>query len=422
MRERVVPGLGRLSPPEWRPDTEFDLDYHVRHLALPPPGTRRQLYDLAAVVYQDPFDRTRPLWVFFVIEGLEGGESALFVKLHHSLADGISALRLTSLYMDRERYAGKAPDVDLDEILREAAASEEAERRANDNLRAVTTRTVGHTWRRQLGIARRTVGEVALWGADPTRPLDTAGGVVRTVQQARGQLTGGTGAPGGSPLWKTRSRHRHVETLRVPLHAVKDAAKLLGGTINDFFVAGAVIGAVAYHDERSTPVDALNISFVVSTREDRSMGGNAFTPTRLRVSGTPMSPEERFALLHEQMASKRSEVRGAGMLASVAGVANLLPTSMVTRVARSQVKKMDFATSNMRGSKVPLYVAGAKVLETYPLGPVAGTAFNLTTLSYNGSLDIGVFIDPVAVAEPDDLRRCLERGYHELIAAARAEV
>jgi hypothetical protein len=83
---------------------------------------------------------------------------------------------------------------------------------------------------------------------------------------------------------------------------------------------------------------------------------------------------------------------------------------------------MDFATSNMRGSKVPLYVAGAKVLETYPLGPVAGTAFNLTTLSYNGSLDIGVFIDPVAVADPDDLRRCLERGYHELIAAARAEV
>ena len=101
LRDRVVSGLGRLSPPEWAPDPEFDLDYHVRHIALPEPGSQRQLLDLAAQLYQDPYDRSRPLWYFVLIDGLEGGRGALFAKLHHSLADGIAGLRLSELYVDR---------------------------------------------------------------------------------------------------------------------------------------------------------------------------------------------------------------------------------------------------------------------------------------------------------------------------------
>lgn len=75
LRDRVVPGLGRFSPPRWEPDPEFDLDNHIRHVALPAPGTERQLYDLASQLMQDPFDRTRPLWVFVLIDGLEGGRA-----------------------------------------------------------------------------------------------------------------------------------------------------------------------------------------------------------------------------------------------------------------------------------------------------------------------------------------------------------
>lgn len=420
MRERVVAGLGRLSPPEWRPDPELDLDYHLRHIALPAPGTRRQLLDLVMMLQQDPFDRTRPLWQFFVIDGLDDGKGALLAKLHHSLADGIAALRLSSLYLDIERDALPPAAVDLDAVVREAVAEAEAERRPDENLLATTTRSVSHTWRRQLGIARRGAGEVALWGADPTRVLNLAGGALRSVQQAREQLTGEGEVAGGSPLWKERSRHRHLEVLRVPLEPAKLAAKALGGTINDLFVAGAVMGALTYHAERGTPVEALNISFVVSTREGKGREGNAFTPTRLQVPGDAMGAQERFQDLHDRMAAKRAEVKGAGMLSSIAGVANLLPTSVVTRVARSQAAKMDFATSNLRGARFPLYIAGAEVLETFPMGPVAGTAFNLTTLSYNGSLDIGLVVDPMAVAEPAELRACLEGAYAELLAHAGA--
>jgi hypothetical protein len=90
----------------------------------------------------------------------------------------------------------------------------------------------------------------------------------------------------------------------------------------------------------------------------------------------------------------------------------------MTRVARSQVTKMDFATSNMRGARIPLFVCGSAVLYNVTMGPVAGTAFNVTTISYNGSLDIGVFVDPAAVEDPADLRQCMEDAYADLIVGA----
>jgi diacylglycerol O-acyltransferase len=110
-------------------------------------------------------------------------------------------------------------------------------------------------------------------------------------------------------------------------------------------------------------------------------------------------------------------VRGAGAFSQLAGVATRLPTSVVTRVARAQAARMDFATSNVKAAPFPMYISGAEILENVLMGPVAGTAFNLTTLSYNGSLDMGVFIDPAAVEDPDDLRGCLEEGYARLLAA-----
>jgi len=147
-------------------------------------------------------------------------------------------------------------------------------------------------------------------------------------------------------------------------------------------------------------------------------GTNAFAPTRVQVPAGPMPVEERFAAIRTIMASGREGARTGGAMGSVAGLANLLPTSLVTGVARSQTANMDFATSNIRGAPVPTYVSGARILWTGTLGPVAGTAFNLTAMSYNDSFDIGLHVDPVAVGDCDDLRRCIEAGFQELLAAA----
>ncbi|MET0578688.1 MAG: wax ester/triacylglycerol synthase domain-containing protein, partial [Ilumatobacteraceae bacterium] len=188
LRDRVVPGLGRLSPPEWAPDPEFDLDYHIRHVALPAPGSHRQLLDLAAQLYQDPYDRSRPLWYFVLVDGLEGGGSALISKMHHSLADGIAGLRLSELYVDQRRDAPDPPPVDLDALI--AATPPDVPAKEADTFGTAATRSLGHAWRRQVGIARRAAGEMAMGGADPRRPVDLAQGAVEQVQRLRTQATG----------------------------------------------------------------------------------------------------------------------------------------------------------------------------------------------------------------------------------------
>jgi diacylglycerol O-acyltransferase / wax synthase len=419
MRERVVPGLGRMSPPVWATDREFDLSYHVRRICLPEPGTRRQLYDLITWLYEEPYDRTRPLWMFYCIEGLEGSKGALFVKQHHSVADGIGALRMAEVYTDLERETKPPPDVDLDQILLAAVAAEhgallEAGADMSDSILDTATRTIAHNLRRQRGIAVRVAGEMA--GA-----LTHPGRLVAAVDQVRSALataSGGRTIAEGAPLWTARSRHRHLEVLHVSLEDAKLAAKALGGSVNDLFVAGAAIAALAYHAERGTPVQAINMSFVVSTRHDRAMGGNSFTPVPFQVPGDGGdSVEARFEQIRDLLADRRKTVIGRGTLSAVAGVANLLPTSVTTRFARQQAAKIDLATSNLRGAPFQTYVAGAKVLALIPLGPVAGTAANLTTISQNGSMDMGLFVDPAAVADPDGLRRDLEDAYRDLIEA-----
>src|SRR5690606_8041159 len=105
MRQRVVPSLGRLAPPEWSDDPGLDLRYHVRHLALPPGSSLRDLYDLATLFVQDPFDRTRPLWEFLAIEGLPEGKGALLQKMHHTITDGEGGVRMSERLVDLTREA-----------------------------------------------------------------------------------------------------------------------------------------------------------------------------------------------------------------------------------------------------------------------------------------------------------------------------
>lgn len=418
LRERVVPGLGRLSAPLWRTDPEFDFDYHVRHVMLPAPGSRRELYDLATRLYEDPYDRTRPLWQFFVIDGLASGEGALFWKTHHSITDGIGAVRLAEQYMDIERNPAPAPDVDLDAVLAAACEAERGTGAPAGNLVRAARTSLAPLAGRAFSVARRFAGEAAIWPADPTRPVERAARMARTGRVTVNDLVGSSGDhPGGSPLWTNRSRHRHLEALSLPLGDVKTAAKTLGGTVNDAFLTGITEASVRYHDARGVTVDWFNGTFVVSTRDDDVVGGNSFTPTRVQLPGGPMTVEERFAEVHRLAAAKRARLGGGNALGGLASVANLLPTSLVTSMARAQAARIDFATSNFRAAPFEVYVGGGKIVENYTIGPVAGTAFNVTTMSYNDNLFVGVNVDPVAVADPGDLRDCMVAAFADLLHA-----
>jgi hypothetical protein len=218
-----------------------------------------------------------------------------------------------------------------------------------------------------------------------------------------------------SPLWKERSLRRRMEVLRVPFDETRAAAKRLGGTLNTAFLTAAAEAAGRYHERMGTPVDELRASMAVSTRSEGS-GSNAFSLARILVPTADMPIAERFTWIQAAAGTARESTAGAS-LETLAAVASTLPTTLITRLARQQAQTVDFATSNVRGSPVPMYLGGSEVLENYAIGPLGGVAYNLTLLSYNHSLDMGVNIDTAAVTQPELLRECLEKAFADLIAA-----
>src|SRR3954464_11164116 len=155
--QRVVPPPFRFAPPEWADDPSFDLDFHVRRLAVAPPGTERQLLDLAALIYEDASDRARPLWQLTIVEGLEGGRAALLAKMHHTITDGVGGVRLSMQFLD---LSPDAPDPD--EV-------EEPPRVPGRGGGAVLPAPTAHNVRRQLGVLQRATAGTAGLVARPTR-------------------------------------------------------------------------------------------------------------------------------------------------------------------------------------------------------------------------------------------------------------
>ncbi|MCP5027643.1 MAG: DUF1298 domain-containing protein [Actinomycetia bacterium] len=403
LRRRVIEPPNRIGNPVWAADTEFDLDYHLRHLALPRGASsgadnRELLDELCCRLLADPLDRTRPLWQFTIIDGLSEGRSALLIKLHHTVSDGIGAIQLAEHYMSPVPDPEPPSPVDLDAII-EADRSETAD---SDPLLVQGLNAMADSFRR--------LAEGA--GAAVTSP----GTTVAAARSVADQLTGSTPT---SPLWANRSRQRHLDTFDVELEPALTVARQLGGTLNDLFVTASLIGAAAYHEARAVEAPELTISFIISTREkgDRSTA-NAFAPSNAAVPANKMDAVDRFAAVHQALTSRRSDVGGGGdVVGTLAGFANLLPTQVSTGVARQQAARIDFATSNVRGAPFPVYVAGAKLLASYPVGPVAGTAFNITLMSYDGTMNVGLHTDPQAVAAPHELRDAIIDGFAQLLSA-----
>jgi diacylglycerol O-acyltransferase len=401
LRQRVQPMPANLSAPIWVDDANFHLGYHLRHIALPKPGTMRQLLDLTTLIAADQFDRTRPLWQFYVIEGLRGGKAALIAKLHHTIVDGEAGVQLALEYLDFERDApGPAPLPEPD-----APGTDDAGP-SGDTLRELLSGGL----RVPAALARQVRDLLA----DPRQLPDAGTAAAETVRSVVTQLSETDRAK--SPLWTARSLRRHLEVLQAPFAATRDAARHLGGTLNHAFMAAAADAAGRYHAERGHPVETLRASMVVSTRTEQS-GSNAFSLARLLVPTGEMPIAERFEAIRDRSATARANTATAGMEA-LAALASALPTSVITRLARQQSQTVDFATSNVRGTPVPVFVAGAEVLANYPIGPMAGVAFNLTLLSHVGSLDMGLHVDADAIDDPALLRRCLERAFKELGALA----
>jgi len=402
LRQKVRPTPNALGAPKWVDDADFNIDYHVRRLSLPEPGSLRQLLDLATLIVNDPFERTRPLWQFTVVDGLVGGRSALIIKLHHTVADGEGSVMLTMQFIDLERNAPLPPPLPIPPQAEPSITNDEPV----DLLRS----SVSDTLRVPIGLLKQ-VRDVL---ADPTRLPSLAAQASDSLRGLVAQM--GEVDAARSPLWKKRSLQRRLETVRVPYGDLMAASRALGGKLNTAFVTAIAEAAGAYHRELGAPVESLRTSIAISTRTESS-GSNAFSLAKLLVPTSEMPITERFAAVNEALTQAREGTKNAS-LDTMASLSTTLPTSVLTRIARTQSQSIDFATSNVRSGGVPLFIAGGLITENYPIGPLGGVAFNATLLSYNHSLDIGIHIDSAAVEQPELLRDHIDRALGRLIYAA----
>ncbi len=399
--QRVQPMPANLTAPTWVDDANFDLRFHVRHLALPKPGTMRQLLDLASLIACDPFDRTRPLWQFVVVDGLRGGKSALIEKLHHTITDGEGSVKLSLQFLDFERDAPDPPPLDATEL-------DDREPAPADSNGDLFRDLLAGSLRMPLGLLRQIKDLLS----DPTSIPDAGSAAADTVRGIMSQLADTEQAR--SPLWTQRSLKRRMEVLRA-----RSARR--GQPPSDW----AARSTPRSSPLRRRPLGAITNGWARSSRSCGPAWPSAHAPkvpapthspsARMLVPTGEMSIAERFIWIQAAAGAAR-ESNATASLETLAAVASTLPTSLITRLARQQAQTVDFATSNVRGAPVPLYVAGAEVLQNYAVGPLAGVAYNLTLLSYNHSLDMGVNIDTAAVTEPELLRECLEKAFADLIS------
>jgi WS/DGAT/MGAT family acyltransferase len=413
-RQRVLSPPFRIGPPRWTVEPTFDLDFHLRRVRLPGPGTERALLEALAPMATTSFDRARPLWEFCLIEGLDDpngastdgrGERAAFaMKVHHSVTDGVGGMDLLAHMIDLARDAAP-PDPD------DAPAAP-----APEHVGAVDLllESAGHIRRRVFGIASRIPGRAMRATLATVRdPVGTALEVNRTLTSI-GRTIAPACAP-MSPVMRERGLGRKLEMFDISLDQLKKAAKSADCTLNDAFVAAVIGGIRRYHDGHGAAPDALRMTLPINLRHgDDDSGGNRFAPARFPVPLDIDDPVERMQAIRVLVRNWRAEP-ALQMTSTLAGVLNRLPTATTTALFGGMLKCCDFVTSNVPGAPVPVYSAGAKVERMYAFGPPSGSAFNVTLISHCDTCCIGVVIDTTAVPDPDVLLAALKEGFAEIL-------
>lgn len=403
LRQRVQATPANLTPPLWVDDPDFDINYHVRRIALPAPGSLRQMLDVATLITNDPFDRTRPLWQFVVIEGLSDGRAVLIEKLHHTIADGEGSVQLSLQFFDFERDAPEPTPIAVD----------------TDDGDSTGHLVSADLWRDLLAGSLKVpvafVKQIRDLLADPSSFSTTSAATMETVKALVGQMT--DIEPAKSPLWVHRSLRRRLDVLQIPFHQTRDVSRALGGTLNTALLTAASDAAGRYHRALGAPVEHLRASMAVSTRKMNGDDGatNAFSLARMLVPTGEMPVRDRFAIV-DQLCREAGTGSASLALGAIATLSGTLPTAVITRLARLQSQTVDFATSNVKGTPLPVFVAGAEILSNYPVGPLGGVAFNLTLLSHVGSLDMGLNMDAGAIEEPELLFESLSGAFQDLLA------
>jgi WS/DGAT/MGAT family acyltransferase len=401
LRDRVVEPPVPLVQPTWSPDPDFDLSNHLHRVRLPSPATERQLLELCEKMIREPFDRGRPPWEAVLVTGLRDGKAAYLLKMHHSLTDGLGLIQLLELaHSDQAQPRPHAP-----------VASPAANGSALTPVQLLTSglldqvarlpHDVGHVARRLASAANDPAGTLA----DSTRFAQSLIRMMKPPPVGRSELLRGSGGVGNRLL-----------TVDAPLAGLRSAAKAVGASVNDAFLAAVLGGMRLYHEANGAVVDRLPIGMPISLRTaDDALGGNQFAGARFAAPLAEKDPAARMLEIRDFVLTARAEP-AMGFVNGVAPALTKLPTVAVIELSARLTTSSDLQISNIRGIGHQLFLAGAEIEGMYPLGPRPGVAAMIAMITYNGHCCVGINADPDVVTEPDDLAHCLRRGFDEVIA------
>ncbi len=407
-RQRIVAVPGGLANPVWIDDTRFDLAYHVRRSALPRPGSSEQLRELVARIVSRPLDRNRPLWEVYFVEGLADGRVAVLSKSHQVLVDGVHTVDLGQVLLD---VTPERKHLEYDEWRPEREPS------AAGLVAAAVTDTVEHPL-----VAIDTLrGRVDALGRAAVGVGSLAGGIFGAMTQRRPE------AP--TPINKPLSQQRRFVPVRTELADYRTVRRVHGGTVNDVVLAtvtGALRGWLMTREESMGGLRRLRAIVPMSVIDDD------LEPTSLgtQVTGChvelPIGEPSPLVRLHQVGYSFDAHARTGRAVAAnrLAGIAGFAPTTfhaLGSRVAAREIERHDFhlAVTNVPGPQFPLYAAGARMMETYPVPPlVDGHALAIGVTSYDGGVYYGITADRDALPDVDVLGQCLVEALDELVESA----
>ena len=397
-RQKVVEPPLRLAPPKWVIDPDFDLSWHVRRVRAPEPATFEAVLDLARQFGTAAFDPVRPMWEATLVEGMADGGSALILKVHHTMTDGVGGMKLLQHLFDADPVAadlGEQPPIP-----------------ATGTGEASLVDAVEFDARQLLTIAR-TVTATLLQGI--RRPWPTVTRLLSTGRSAAEVL-----APNSdvlSPVMVRRGLRRRYAPIDVSLPRLKQAGRVAGGTVNDAF-RGAVTGGLRrYHELHGRPVEALRMTLPISIRlAGDPEEGNRIALVRSVMAVGITDPVERIRADKER-SEHWKHAPAVPHMEVLSGTVNRLPAAYLQGLA----KHNDFVASNVPGLPFQLYCGGVPVLSFHPFGPTGGSAVNVTLLTYRDTCHIGVNMDVLAIPDGDAFMECLRAGFDEVLALADAE-
>jgi diacylglycerol O-acyltransferase / wax synthase len=406
-----------LDRPYWIEDTEFDLEYHLREIALPSPGDDRRLAEQVTRITSRHLDRSRPLWELYLIQGLENGRCAILTKMHHAMIDGMSGAEIMGLLLDvsPDGRALVAPDSDGD-------------------TRSGTPGRVEMLGRAALGVPRYPLRALKALPSAVPNIADTSFGVLPGAGTV-GRLAGGAarvlrgdsigfgrarpGAPRTSFNGKV-SAHRRFAFGRLSLDDVKAIKNAYGTTVNDVVVsvcAGAVRRWLEAHDELTDEPLIAQVPVSVRTEEQSGTYGNRILLMDAPLHTEVADPVDRLRATHESLREMK-ERRGALPADLLQDVNHFIPPAVFARAAQLSLRlatrgpgrpAWNLVISNVPGAQAPLYCAGAKLLSHHPVSVITdGLGLNITVMSYCGMLDVGIVADREQMPDVWDLMGSLE--------------